>query len=107
MVLETASGYPMMPASAPRRPQSASTMNTVLQCFGRAILALAGFLYSHTSLNAQDVSGTLDPAFDVGIGVSGSGVNSIAVQPDGKIVLAGSFLAVNGQPRNCIARLLP
>jgi hypothetical protein len=29
------------------------------------------------------------------------------VQPDGKIVLAGSFLAVNGQPRNCIARLLP
>lgn len=34
-------------------------------------------------------------------------VSSIAVQPDGRIILAGSFTAVNGEVRNRIARLLP
>jgi hypothetical protein len=52
MVLETASGYPMMPASAPRRPQSASTMNTVLQCFGGPSLPWRFPLFPHLSERA-------------------------------------------------------
>lgn len=37
--------------------------------------------------------------------VDGSTVNAIAVQPDGKFVIAGSFTSVLGQPRARIARL--
>ena len=29
------------------------------------------------------------------------------IQPDGKVVIAGSFTQVNGQPRSYLARLLP
>jgi uncharacterized delta-60 repeat protein len=36
-----------------------------------------------------------------------NGVTDVAVQADGKIVIAGSFGAVNGQPRRGIARLNP
>lgn len=36
--------------------------------------------------------------------VDGS-VNTIALQPDGKIVVGGSFSTLNGQSRSCIARL--
>lgn len=34
-----------------------------------------------------------------------NGVYSIAVQPDGKIVVGGTFTSMGGQPRNGIARL--
>src|SRR5262249_59048378 len=34
-------------------------------------------------------------------------VHSIVVQPDGKIVLAGRFTRLGGQPRNHIGRLFP
>ena len=42
--------------------------------------------------------------FNAGTGANGT-VSSIALQADGKIVLAGSFTSVDGQPRNRIARL--
>ncbi|MFN0130340.1 MAG: cadherin-like beta sandwich domain-containing protein [Verrucomicrobiales bacterium] len=42
--------------------------------------------------------------FNPGTGAN-SGVESIAVQADGKIVLGGFFTSVNGQPRNSVARL--
>jgi uncharacterized delta-60 repeat protein len=43
-------------------------------------------------------------AFAGGEGVNGE-VNAMAVQTDGKIVIGGKFTAVNGVPRNNIARL--
>ncbi len=44
--------------------------------------------------------------FNSGTGVnSGSVVFSVAVQPDGKILLCGAFSSVDGQPRHFIARL--
>ncbi len=43
-------------------------------------------------------------AFGGGQGINGS-VAALVVQPDGKIVLGGSFAAVNGVPRGNIARL--
>lgn len=52
-------------------------------------------------LNAD---GTLDTSFDPGIGPN-NWVESVAIQSDGKVLLAGSFTQVSGQPRNHIDRL--
>lgn len=48
---------------------------------------------------------TVDPAFDPGVGPD-SPVSEIALQPDGGIVLVGSFSNVAGTPRKYVARLL-
>jgi len=48
--------------------------------------------------------GQVDIGFDPGIGATGI-VSAVAVQPDGKILVAGWFDAVHGMPRNRIARL--
>jgi uncharacterized delta-60 repeat protein len=49
-------------------------------------------------------NGTLDSFFGSGAGMNAS-VRAFAVQPDGKVVVAGAFTSVNGQPRARIARL--
>ena len=49
--------------------------------------------------------GTLDESFSTGSGPAGGGVNSIAIQPDGRILIAGEFTKVNGTNRSRIARL--
>ncbi|MFM1943032.1 MAG: hypothetical protein RI897_2014 [Verrucomicrobiota bacterium] len=50
--------------------------------------------------------GALDFSFDPGVGPD-SFVYTMALQPDGKIVIAGDFTSVNGVTRNRIARLHP
>jgi uncharacterized delta-60 repeat protein len=50
--------------------------------------------------------GTTDPSFHVGTGADAP-VIALSVQSDGKIVLAGDFLSVNGLPRHHVARLNP
>jgi uncharacterized delta-60 repeat protein len=50
--------------------------------------------------------GSLDSAFNVGTGAGGA-VLAIALQPDGKVLLGGSFLSYNGIARSRIARLSP
>jgi hypothetical protein len=49
--------------------------------------------------------GRLDKGFNAGEGASGY-VWCVAVQPDGKIVVAGAFEAFGGRPSGRIARLL-
>jgi uncharacterized delta-60 repeat protein len=52
--------------------------------------------------------GSLDTGFDPGTGVESSGfpfVLAIAVQPDGKVLIGGSFETVDRTARNSIARL--
>lgn len=53
--------------------------------------------------------GSLDTSFDPGTGASSQwsfvNVNNMALQPDGKILIAGNFTAYDGTPRHCIARL--
>ncbi len=50
--------------------------------------------------------GTLDTAFNPNVpNVPNTPVDSIAVQADGKILAAGYFTSIGGQPRNHIARL--
>ena len=53
-------------------------------------------------LNAD---GTLDTTFNPDAGTSGNNVFSMALQADGKILIAGSFTAVGGTTRNRIARV--
>lgn len=48
--------------------------------------------------------GSLDPAFDSGSGPVGW-VYSMALQPDGKILIGGDFMSYDGTPRNRVARL--
>ena len=52
-------------------------------------------------LNAD---GTLDDTFDAGTGIMGQTM-SLALQPDGKVIVGGLFSTVNGVTRNMIARI--
>jgi len=50
--------------------------------------------------------GKIDTSFDPGAGAN-SGISSVAIQPDGKIIIAGSFTAYDNIARTRIARLNP
>lgn len=54
-------------------------------------------------------SGQADPAFNPGTGVPSinQSINSISLQEDGKIIVAGLFTSFNDQPLRHIVRLLP
>jgi uncharacterized delta-60 repeat protein len=49
--------------------------------------------------------GSLDTTFLNGQAGPNGDISSLALQPDGKILLGGSFTSVNGAPRSCVARL--
>jgi uncharacterized delta-60 repeat protein len=49
--------------------------------------------------------GSVDATFNIGTGATGGVVYAIAVQPDGKIVVGGTFIAFNGAPVSRIVRL--
>jgi uncharacterized delta-60 repeat protein len=51
-----------------------------------------------------NIDGTVDTSFDNGTGPNGS-VFGLAIQPDGKVLIGGGFLAVNGVACRRIARL--
>ncbi|MDX2080206.1 MAG: hypothetical protein SFU53_05425 [Terrimicrobiaceae bacterium] len=69
------------------------------------IVLLVVIVSSAGSAPAQTVPAA-DSAFGNGEGVNGE-VFAMAVQADGKIVIAGQFTAVNGVPRQNVARLNP
>jgi uncharacterized delta-60 repeat protein len=51
-----------------------------------------------------NANGSVDAQFNPGAGANGE-VFSVLAQPDGKVLIAGSFTEVAGQPRNRVARL--
>ena len=51
-------------------------------------------------------NGSLDTGFNPGLGFNGT-VNTLALQPDGRILVGGDFTSYNGTPRNYLARLNP
>lgn len=68
----------------------------------------------NSPLNPQSVSnksmladGNLDPAFNASVTESSGYVDESVVQPDGKIIIAGSFQRANGTRVSDIARLNP
>lgn len=65
--------------------------------------------YNETSINRitrLNPDGTLDNTFNAGTGFNQS-VSTLAIQPDGKILVGGYFTSYNGTTRNRIARLNP
>jgi uncharacterized delta-60 repeat protein len=74
-------------------------------------ILLAGYFTRFGTITRRGVArleadGALDTTFDPGLGASAD-TASVAVQPDGKILLAGDFLVFNGQQLSRIARLNP
>jgi uncharacterized delta-60 repeat protein len=61
-----------------------------------------------TGLARVNPDGTLDGSFDpVLVNISRPAVWSLAVQPDGKILVAGLFITLDGQGHFCLGRLNP
>jgi uncharacterized delta-60 repeat protein len=60
-----------------------------------------------TNLARLDSDGTLDSSFQSTVDGAYSGVNAIALQGDGKVLIGGSFTSVDGISRQGIARLNP
>ena len=79
------------------------------QTDGRVIIG--GDLTSYNStacprLTRLNTDGSMDASFNTGSGVNGT-VRSIAMQPDGKVIVGGDFTMCQGTPRNRILRLNP
>ncbi len=77
---------------------------------GRVIIA-GDFSYARPGGGTQQgiarltSTGQFDPSFDVGEGVSGGNASTLAVQPDGKILVGGAFTSVRGQAQSFLVRL--
>ena len=79
----------------------------VLKCIFIS-LCLATVFWASPMIYAAN--GDVDPTFYAGAfepDASFTTVNAMAVQPDGKIIIAGSFTTINGSTHNQIARLNP
>ena len=90
-----------------------NSVNTIaIQDDGKIIVG-GNFTYSNGTpanrLARLHTDGTVDTTFNVGVGPSGptasSTVNSITIQPDGKIIIGGVFANYDGVVVNRIARL--
>ena len=68
----------------------------------RLALSLSAALALTTEMRAA--AGDLDTSFNPNGGANGT-VNAVALQADGKVLIAGSFNTVNGVARNRVARL--
>ena len=83
-------------------------MSIVLQPDGKILLAGAFTTIntSHRSGVARlNTDGSVDNTFQNGMAGANGIVTAIALQPDGKVVMGGTFTSVNGVYRNYIARL--
>ena len=87
---------------------TSSTIRTVaVQGDGKVLIGGSFITYNGTgrsNIARLNTDGSLDTGFDPGTGANGT-VYSIAVQGDGKVLIAGSFTQYNGTGRNYIARL--
>jgi len=70
------------------------------------LVAITSFSLLAMPGHATPKAGDVDPAFDPQTSADGI-VHSVAVQPDGKIIIAGEFHTINGVTRNGIVRLNP
>ncbi|MBS1742086.1 MAG: T9SS type A sorting domain-containing protein [Bacteroidetes bacterium] len=80
---------------------------TAVQADGKIIVG--GYFNSFNGVVANHIvrlntNGTIDPTFITGSGTNAA-VNAVAVQPDGKIIIAGYFNVYNGAAHNQMVRL--
>lgn len=86
---------------------SAWVNSIVVQSDGRVLIGGSSTSFDGTNrggIARLNANGSLDNSFNPGTGTDGS-VSSVALQPDGKVLIAGYFTAVNGTNRNGLARL--
>jgi uncharacterized delta-60 repeat protein len=85
-----------------------SSVHTIaLQADGKVVIGGSFTSYNGTSRNRiarLHSDGSLDTSIDPGVGTNDT-VNSIAIQPDGKVMIGGEFTTYSGMGRNRIARL--
>ncbi|HVQ36065.1 MAG TPA: delta-60 repeat domain-containing protein, partial [Pyrinomonadaceae bacterium] len=85
-----------------------------VQCDGKIIIG--GFFDQYDGMSRNNIArinsdGSLDPTFNPGSGTSGNeffengAIEAIVIQPDGKILIGGSFNLYNGIARHKFARL--
>jgi len=87
---------------------NSTVLSLALQADGKILVGGAfGTLggQSRNSIGRLNADGTLDTSFDPGAGGGIYGVCSLAVQPDGKILVGGEFTTLTGQARQCLGRL--
>ena len=84
---------------------SGDVYDAELQTDGK-ILIVGNFLFSGRNDVARlNADGTVDTTFLNGLSGANQNVNSVALQPDGRIIVGGAFTSVNGVARSRIARL--
>jgi uncharacterized delta-60 repeat protein len=91
----------------PGNGASFSILSIVLQSDGKILIGGGFTSYNGVGRNRiarLNADGSLDTSFDPGSGVNNN-VESISLQLDGKILIAGQFESYNGVARNRIARL--
>lgn len=99
-------------AQAGSGPNSSITA-LALQPDGKILLGAESNVTSYNGQPVQNLirlnaDGSLDGSFSAGGAGWQGGIFSIAVQPDGKILVGGTLSAIfNGQPTNGLIRLLP
>jgi uncharacterized delta-60 repeat protein len=84
-----------------------SVTSVALQSDGKVLVAGQFTTINGTNRNGiarLNADGSLDNTFDPGAGANGD-VSCVAVQTDGRVMLGGSFSAINGTNRNDLARL--
>jgi uncharacterized delta-60 repeat protein len=90
-------------------PSQSSVFVNDLQLLPNGKSYIAGGFTSYNGSNINrlvklNYNGSIDTSFNIGSGFN-SVINRIAVQNDGKVILAGNFTTVNGVNLNRIARL--
>lgn len=84
-----------------------SVFSIAVQADGKILIGGTFTSYNGTPrsrIARLNADGTLDTSFDPGTGTN-EGVIKIRIQPDGKIIIVGSFIEYNGITRNRVARL--
>jgi uncharacterized delta-60 repeat protein len=72
---------------------------------GGGFTTYKGFFTTENEIIRLNSDGTKDLTFDNSIGFPSGGVFSMALQPDGKILVGGGFTQYKGLPENKIIRL--
>ncbi len=87
---------------------NSTSYTLALQSDGKVLVGGSFTSFNGTSrsrIARLNTDGSLDESFDPGTGFNGDGPYVMVVQPDGKVLVGGSFTSFNGTSRSNFARL--